>query len=85
MSAVGAASEPMLFGLGAIGLLWLMAGLLALAVGLVLATRRIRRSGADGAAAPASTTENPVAGLRLRQSSAISQTTTNHDPGGARK
>jgi len=38
-----AQSEPMVFGLGLAGLFWLVAGLLALVVGLVLATRGARR------------------------------------------
>lgn len=46
-AAAGApASGPMILGLGPMGLLWLLAGLLALVVGLVLATRRSRPTSA---------------------------------------
>src|SRR6476661_7539906 len=38
-----AQSDPMAFGLGLAGLLWLLAGVLALVAGLVLATRQVRR------------------------------------------
>lgn len=51
VTAVGIAqSDPMLFGLGAAGLFWLLAGLLALVVGLVLATRRVRKPAVGGTA-----------------------------------
>lgn len=45
-----AQSDPMVFGLGLAGLFWLLAGLLALMVGLVLATRRVHRGAAGGVA-----------------------------------
>lgn len=45
-----AQSDPMVLGLGPAGLCWLLAGLLALVVGLVLATRRVRKPAADGGA-----------------------------------
>ena len=48
-STVGLAqSDPMVFGLGLAGLFWLVAGLLALVVGLVLATRGARRPAVGG-------------------------------------
>ena len=42
-------SDPMVFGLGLAGLFWLLAGLLALVVGLALATHRVRRPAIGGA------------------------------------
>lgn len=41
-STVQAPPDPGFFGLGAVGLFWLLAGLIALTVGIVLATRRER-------------------------------------------
>jgi hypothetical protein len=58
-----AQSEPMAFGLGLAGLFWLVAGLLALVVGLVLATRGARRSvGAQVRLSTTTTISNDRAG-----------------------
>lgn len=71
-----AQSDPMVFGLGLAGLFWLLAGLLALAVGLVLATRQVRRPAAGGAADSRPTVFSPKS----------SSTSTSHDrAGGAEK
>lgn len=58
-----APSDPMIFGLGLAGLCWLVAGLLALAAGLVLATRRVRRP-ADGGAGAGITTNTSTSNNR---------------------
>jgi hypothetical protein len=88
--------DPMFFGMGAVGLFWLLAGLLALAAGLVLATRRARTSnvgltagsptagsptsdGPAGAAAAAAVESRPPSNPNTHQ------TTSNNEPGGARK
>ena len=85
-AGVGAApSDPMLFGMGAVGLLWLFAGLAALAVGMMLATHRTRspvasRPGPDaGAAGP---TNDMAPGDRAVTTNT---TKTNDHPGGAKK
>lgn len=59
-----APAEPMLFGLGLAGLFWLSAGLLALVVGFVLATRRAHRPliGAETLITTTTTISNERAG-----------------------
>lgn len=47
-----AQSDPMVFGLGLAGLFWLVAGLLALVVGVVLATRGAHRPAVGGGSDP---------------------------------
>lgn len=82
-----AQSDPMVFGLGLAGLFWLLAGLLALAVGLVLATRQVRRPAAGGAA----DSRRPAAGGAADSRPTVfspksSSTSTSHDrAGGAEK
>jgi hypothetical protein len=66
----------MVLGLGAAGLFWLLAGLLALAVGLLLTTRRARRPAGGGA------TNSPAAGFTSRSESMSRSTSTSHDRAG---
>jgi hypothetical protein len=91
-----AQSDPMVFGLGLAGLFWLLAGLLALAVGLVLATRQVRRPAAGGAnsrraAAGGADSRRPAAGGAANSrptafSPRSTSTSTSHDrAGGAEK
>ena len=89
-AGVGAAqSDPMFFGLGPAGLFWLFAGLAALAVGMVLATRRTRspvasRPGPDaGAAGP--TNDLRPGGRAGISTTKTTTTTSNDEPGGAKK
>lgn len=72
-SVAPAQVEPLLFGLGAAGLLWLLAGLIALTVGIVLATRRARM---------------PITGQLFDPSAQVStgtRTSSDDEPGGARR
>ena len=93
-----AQSDPMVFGLGLAGLFWLLAGLLALAIGLVLATRQVRRPAAGGAgdsrgpaAGGAADSRRPAAGGAAGSRPTVfspksSSTSTSHDrAGGAEK
>lgn len=67
-------SDPMILGLGPAGLFWLLAGLLALIVGLVLATRGVRRpADSSGAAHPPTASSSD---------STSGNTSTSHDRAG---
>ena len=85
---VGAApSDQSFLVLDAPGLLWALAGLLAVVVGLVLATRRVRKpisdlaptSGPGGSPAGRSTAARP------RSTANTNQIISDNEPGGARK
>lgn len=77
-----AQADPTVFGLNALGVFWLLAALVALVVGLVLATRRQRPAapltGSNGPATSPPSTSPP-------STPRSSMSTTPLDPGGARK
>lgn len=75
VTAVGVAqTDPMVLGLGPASLFWLLAGLLALIVGLVLATRGVRRPADSSGAAhlPTASSSDSTSG----------NTSTSHDRAG---
>lgn len=76
-------SDPMLFGFGPAILFWLLAGLLALISGLVLANRRSRGPLAGHGSGTSVDERGVPAGLVSTQS--VNPTISNNDPGGAER
>ncbi len=85
-SAVDA--DPIMSGNGTVGLIWLLTGLAAAVVGLLLATRRVRKppSGtvdSPNTGGPVGPSNEPTADLRVLSATKTNQITTD-EAGGTR-